>query len=582
MNLCYDICVLICEYILNKNECILFLEAHNENYLKYAHIFNAYCILSGETKEEQNYFKFLKSNIKTNKKKKKSLLQLYQLDDYNNKILCTGSQHQILNQITKIRKLIGVTDISLLHDKPHLLSVNFYYKINEPLWLPLTVTEISLSCCVVTYSKLPNFNFPNSLTSITFNKNVYFLKKICFPPQLKCLIFKNELQHSIDINVLPSHLEELRIHDFNSVIHIGALPTSLKILILGKNFNFSNCADILPASLLHLEVGFMEQNHFKMLPQSLTHLRIESKTQNNKINKNNLKIDLDLNHEMYPFSHLIHLKYLYYGGHIDYKLKSKMIPKSIETLFLSYSHQLQQHIFPHMLTNLTLGDNFNCVIQKNVLPATLISLIFGEQFNKPLDEDVLPSSLEFLSFGNFFDQEIKKKYVPSKLQTLLFGYHFNNNNKKFETNVFPKTLTKLIFGDLFNQSLDGILPKSLKHITFGKYYNQQITSLTLGDTCLETIIFDFNFDQKSLITEIMIPRSVMKIMIKHSLCNYSLYNYYFYRGENYNNYTPSYKFYNLEYSRDGYIMFTNEKIINDSKKKNRYIKKILLSNHSEI
>lgn len=63
-----------------------------------------------------------------------------------------------------------------------------------------------------------------------------------------------------------------------------------------------------------------------------------------------------------------------------------------------------------------------------------------------MDPTTIPKSLTKLVFGDNFNQSING-ILPhlDKLKTLEFGKNFNNGGEEFAANVFPKSLAQLIF-----------------------------------------------------------------------------------------------------------------------------------------
>ncbi|GAM17307.1 hypothetical protein SAMD00019534_004820 [Acytostelium subglobosum LB1] len=143
----------------------------------------------------------------------------------------------------------------------------------------------------------------------------------------------------------------------------GALPASLKVLILEDAFNQPLMAGTLPSSLTKLDLNYNFQHEIPAsgdLPSGLLRL---------------------------SFGHL-------------------------------YNAPLMPGVLPPTLIRLKLGACFNREIRVGLLPSSLQSLKFGFNFNQHLPPGCLPQSLKHLTLGWEYIQLITEDSLPASLTSL--------------------------------------------------------------------------------------------------------------------------------------------------------------------
>jgi hypothetical protein len=162
------------------------------------------------------------------------------------------------------------------------------------------------------------------------------------------------------------------------------------------------------------------------------------------------------------------------------------------------------------------GMEFNKIIyakrDKNYrIPKCITSIIFSEFsfFNKSLlsnEEAWLPPNLLKLVFGQSFNKSIDG--LPETLETLTFGEDFNQ-----PVDNLPPNLKYLTFGEDFDKSVD-FLPDSLVVLKFGTYFNQSIDNLP---DSIQELSLGAKFKQKIN----KLPQSLEKLVIKGKLVDKS-------------------------------------------------------------
>ena len=136
------------------------------------------------------------------------------------------------------------------------------------------------------------------------------------------------------------------------------------------------------------------------------------------------------------------------------------------SLCFAKSHNFGPCIFADHLTHLKLHDTFNLPIYNVKFPQSLIHLEFGKAFNHSLTDlrFALPVGLETLIFGDRFNQSIDGFQWPRALKTLRFGDNFNQPID----NVEWPALVRLTFGKSFDQDLENVeFPSTLKLLRLG-------------------------------------------------------------------------------------------------------------------
>jgi hypothetical protein len=158
------------------------------------------------------------------------------------------------------------------------------------------------------------------------------------------------------------------------------------------------------------------------------------------------------------------------------------------------------------------GMEFNKIIyakrDKNYrIPKCITSIFFSEFsfFNRSLmvnEEPWLPPKLIKLVFGQSFNKSIDG--LPETLESLTFGEEFNQ-----PVDNLPSNIKYLKFGEEFNRSVD-FLPDGLLVLSFGKYFDQSIDNLP---DSIQELSLGAKFTRKIN----KLPQSLQKMYIKGKL-----------------------------------------------------------------
>jgi len=162
------------------------------------------------------------------------------------------------------------------------------------------------------------------------------------------------------------------------------------------------------------------------------------------------------------------------------------------------------------------GMEFNKIIyakrDKNYrIPKCITTIVFSEFsfFNKPLlsnEEAWLPLKLVKLVFGQSFNKSIDG--LPETLECLTFGEDFNQ-----PVDNLPSNLKYLTFGDEFNRKVD-LLPNGLLVLSFGRHFEQSIDNLP---DSIQELSLGAKFKRKIN----KFPQSLEKLYIKGKLVDKS-------------------------------------------------------------
>ncbi|EFA78731.1 hypothetical protein PPL_08192 [Heterostelium album PN500] len=224
------------------------------------------------------------------------------------------------------------------------------YNIDAPFHTSSTL--ISEICFGSNFNQtIEPITIPFSVTSVTLLSYKKPLLIGALPSTLKSLILEENIHHPLP-GVLPSSLEILRI-DSGPIVY-SYFPKTLKVLTLGSLFNFPLHKDMLPQSLQSLEFGYSFDQPMEdgVLPNKLQSLKL-------------------------GFSFKSHL----------------ILPSSLEYIEFNNNYQIDDGLLPDTITHIV---GLNCPLKPGLLPKCLEILEFGYSFNQELEQAVLPESLKSL------------------------------------------------------------------------------------------------------------------------------------------------------------------------------------------
>lgn len=241
------------------------------------------------------------------------------------------------------------------------------------------VDNLPENCQHITFGKSFTchiFNWPPNLTSMCFKKCPILIEIPIGIKKLEIYEYEGSRSNQL-INLLPSTLEELKIHNHynNELFH---LPNQLKKLYLGCNFHKS--IDDVPDSIQELVLGDYYKVPINKLPKSLIYLNLGKRY--------NLKV---------PLLHCDKLKVICLGNiH-----QNQIWPKCVEELTVFHLHGVVFN-FPSCLKLLRIEGNTFTNRFIDFLPDSLETIIIGTElgsricrFPKKCKTLIVPSNYIF-------------------------------------------------------------------------------------------------------------------------------------------------------------------------------------------
>lgn len=176
---------------------------------------------------------------------------------------------------------------------------------------------------------------------------------------------------------------------------------------------------------------------------------------------------------------------------------------------LSSSARLSRPIYALSKVELfVFGNAFNDSVETVMWPPRVRRLVFdiqfermewgqhftnGSGFNRPIGGKVVwPASLKQLVFGEYFNQPLDGVRWPASLEEVVFGWEFNQTLDEVR---WPLSLKRVVFGVRFNQRISEVKwPGSLQAVIFGCSFNQSLESVKWPNA-LQQLGFQGCFDQ---------------------------------------------------------------------------------------
>lgn len=302
-----------------------------------------------------------------------SLKTLY-FDEIFNKPLTPGI---LPNSITDLR-LSNEFNQPLTADivPANLERIDIGSSFVNSLWLPPTLTEAVLNCCITSVSFVNSF--PSSLLRLELHADSdQHLPVNLLPSSLTNL----EISQPVQIGSVPDGVCGLT-YNCNLAIPVGAIPSTVKLITFGGMFNQPIPTGVIPTSVERLVFG--DAFNQLLLPGNI------------------------------PDS----VKHIVFGKKFNQVLMPGALPESLVDLIMSRDDGLFNqplvvfHVplpppsqplilgsVPRSVTRVTLSCNYNKPLCADALPDSVTRLSFGKHFNQTLTDDVLPRSLKQLQLS---------------------------------------------------------------------------------------------------------------------------------------------------------------------------------------
>jgi len=141
-----------------------------------------------------------------------------------------------------------------------------------------------------------------------------------------------------------------------------------------------------------------------------------------------------------------------------------------------------------------------------LIPEDVTEVIY-ETYIWNISKIKFPESVSSIMFGHAFNQSLDNVEFPESLCSMVLGYRFNQS---LDNVLFPKFLKSITFGNIFNNSLDNIkFPEFLESIIFGNNFNQSLENVKFGNY-LESITFGNNYCKH--LNNVQFPKSLHTII----------------------------------------------------------------------
>lgn len=343
-------------------------------------------------------------------------------------------------------------NIDKIHDLNEIGEIHKEYTRNIRL-----IKSYNINCFKnlknVLLMKDVKIDFPDTLTVLLISEYTHEIKT--FPPNLRVLCLGRNYNYKILPNMLPKTLREITInsgytHDLKDV-----LPQSVTSLTFAYGYT-RKPPDKLPPILESLSLPFIYRHKIPELPETL----------------NTLMLPTDYK---YSLPKTLNLKSLTMNRYCK-RLKIGDLPINLEYLNLKgYNYELNVGVLPKTLK--TLRIEWRDIKNPNtVLPKNLQHLTIYYRLNN-LKSNMLPNNIDHMYLRTKRDDIVKSEYFPSDIKSLSI-------TGTGTIISLPQNLESLKWG-IRDQDLTGVLPSKLKNL-YMNYYETVITNDMLPAS-LETI-----------------------------------------------------------------------------------------------
>jgi len=342
-----------------------------------------------------------------------------------------------VNQITMQEAGNVGEDLNFIKDIPSLRYVRFGNRFNQDISFLRDLNNIN----ILFFDE----NFDQDIDAL---ENNYNLRKIYFGDKFNKSVRSLGTCENLEVVIFGN--------SFNPPDGIYGLAEcrNIRILRLGKNFNNSNCSNII-RNFSELEILIMSCENLEISTG------IDFLTNKTQLNK--LKTWTHFNSSLMPLNDLINLEFLTLSGEFNQSLNPLIHHINIKILILGdkFNHPIEPIKNCKNIKILQIGNSFNETIECLDNKRNLTSLIIGNSFNQPIDYLSKNENLEIIMLGDSFNQSINSLLSLNKLTKIQFGKAFNQPLDALQNKINLKTLK--VSGN-FKHPLDPLI--MLKDINF--------------------------------------------------------------------------------------------------------------------
>jgi len=406
-----------------------------------------------------------------------------------------------------------------------ILYDTMYHKVLEDKSLPLTLEKVKININIF-QEPLIDDQFIQSLNQRNlFIDGVYEIYKpnVQISNSTTVLIWLQDIR--ILPNTIPSNVKRIIFgQNFNQVLLKDSLPNSIVEINFGLKFSHCLSYCYLPNSIRY--ISFSKYIHpFKKdsIPTTVNHIRINSRYlyKSSLFNLPRSISNLEINCQRLSNipSWIKHLKL--FGTLHDNVLNVGPSLCSIQTNSMisimpfnnddDINNNVQEQEKKFSLStniHIQISDmmQYNGFIRPGTIDTNVKSLMLPNVYNQPIIEGSIPNSVTKLTMGKFFSEPTF--FIPSSVKILDLGLKFNS---PLTPNLLPSTLEELFLSDSFNQPLtQGILPQSLVLLQFGSQFSQILCKKVLPHG-LKKLVFKSGYYDKSILE--CIPTSLKELEI---------------------------------------------------------------------
>ncbi|KAH0485670.1 MAG: uncharacterized protein KVP18_000910 [Porospora cf. gigantea A] len=292
-----------------------------------------------------------------------------------------------------------------------LVVSELFCPLTEPLsgltLLPLALSELHIdSSSVHMFTGLPDTLVSLSLPD-EFNESLENLLPSC----LASLHLGDLFNHPLEC--LPSSLTILSLGiDFDQPIPPGALPPTLKCLMMGSLFGNDIGVGVLPDGLLHLTLPCLADGQLLEFPLEAV--------------PKSIRVIDDLGAQIVTWrldeGVLPDLSSLILTDSFSVSFAEARLPSSLRCLHLGSSYAERLTCLPNLtVLDMWFSDEWNYTIEPGTLPATLKVLRLPSSFKHRLTAGSLPGGLLHLELGEEYDLCLGPGVLPHRLEVMCLG-----------------------------------------------------------------------------------------------------------------------------------------------------------------
>ncbi|KAF2070051.1 hypothetical protein CYY_008633 [Polysphondylium violaceum] len=335
---------------------------------------------------------------------------------------------------------------------------------------------------------LPLGQLSQTLTRLELINIKGTIKPHYLPHSLTHLHMGNTYKTQLEPNVLPPNLTFLHMGGYDKEIGIDLIPSTVTRLEFGWEFDSYLPPGSLPSSLVTLifndrtvmaPAKFNQPLDQGLLPSTLKTLRLGSQF-DQELNENvlpNSIIDFQCNKTVFipPHTQVLKLTTIQPSleiphsvtnldmGWINWNLQYGYFGNKLRVLSFKYAKQLVKGDIPSSVTKLTLHTR--AALEPDVIPTSVIKLSLTSFIQQPIGHGIVPDSCQKLSLCLQYPTE--QIEIPSSVKLFTF---LKNSRVVLYPNMLPHGLVSLDLSNVLPTQSDSVSswPSSLENLKISK------------------------------------------------------------------------------------------------------------------